>query len=248
MRILCTYEDFIERVNKCGFMTLSDVLTGLPSLAAETEENMWHTGDKETDPWCWKSRCAEDKKLAFGCIVGGHKGFVSPEMYHIFYAAYHLEETMETRWESGEISQAVWSLWKLFNEKGVLSTKDLRDEMGVTKKKGGSTVDTAVKQLQKEYYITVAGTKRKINKLGEPYGWPANTYELVTDWLPKEWIYRPSLIEKKEAGDEIIKRGVDIGIGIFESITKRIILLDEDIPNEKIIEEVKFIIDCAKKY
>lgn len=225
MKILSTYEDFIERVNDCGFMTLSDVLPGLPSLAAETEESMWHTGDKETDPWCWKSRCAEDKKLAFGCIIGGHKGFVSSEMYHVFYAAYHPVETMETRWESGEINQTAWALWKLFNEKKVLSTKDIRDEMGVTKKKGGSTVDTAVKHLQKEYYITVAGTRRKINKFGEPYGWPANRYELVTDWIPKEWGDVPSLISKQEACDEIIKRGVDIGVGIDTNKLKRVLKL-----------------------
>jgi len=225
MKILRTYEDFVERVNDCGFMTLSDVLTGLPSLAAETEKSMWHTGDKETDPWCWKSRCAEDKKLAFGCIIGGHKGFVSPEMYHIFYAAYHPEETMETRWESGHISQTIWTLWNLFNEKGVLSTKDIRDEMGVTKKKGGSTVDTAIKQLQKEYYITVAGSKRKINKHGEAYGWPANTYELVTNWLPKEWSDVPSSMTRKEACEEIINRGLDIGVGIEKSKLQRVLKL-----------------------
>lgn len=217
MKILHTYEDFIERVNDCGFMTLSNVLTGLPSVAEETEESMWHTGDQETDPWCWKSRCAVDKKLAFGCIIGGHKGFVSSEMYHIFYAAYHPKETMASRWESGYINQTQWRLWNLFNEKGVLSTKDVRDEMGVTKKKGGSAVDTAIKQLQKEYYITVAGNKRKINKLGEPYGWPANTYELVSNWLPKEWSDIPSSLTRKKASEEIINRGVAIGVGIDKS-------------------------------
>lgn len=61
MKILRTYEEFVERVNNIGFMTIFDVLRGLPSLAAETEESMWHTGDDETDPWHWKSRCAKDK-------------------------------------------------------------------------------------------------------------------------------------------------------------------------------------------
>ncbi|WP_432408721.1 AlkZ-related protein [Wukongibacter sp. M2B1] len=225
MKILRTYEEFIERVNECGFMTLSEVLTGLPSLAAETEKSMWHTGDNETDPWSWKSRCAKDKKLAFGCIIGGHKGFVSSEMYHIFYAAYHPEETMETRWKTGKISQTLWTLWNLFNEKGVLSTKDLRDEMGVTKKKGGSAVDTAIKQLQKEYYITVAGTKRKINKLGEPYGWPANTYELVVNWIPKEWADMASSITQKEACEEIINRGIAIGVNIDKGKLQKVLKL-----------------------
>lgn len=38
---------------------------------------------------------AEEKGLAFGCILGGHKGFVSPRMYSIFYAAFHPKEPME---------------------------------------------------------------------------------------------------------------------------------------------------------
>lgn len=170
MKILQTYEEFIDRVNECGFMTLTDVLTGLPSLSNETEKSMWYTGNKETDPWRWRIRCAEEKKLAFGCIIGGHKGFVSAEMYTFFYSAYHPKELMTARYESGCIEQTTWTLWNLFNKKGTLSTKDIRDEMNVTKKKGGSSVDKAIKQLQKEYYITVVGNKRKLNKFGEPYG------------------------------------------------------------------------------
>ncbi len=227
MKILRTYEEFIERVKDCGFMTLSNVLDGLPSVAGETHEDMWHTGNKETDPWSWKSRCAQDKKLAFGCIIGGHKGFVSPEMYNIFYLAYHPEGTMISRWESGHINQNQWKLWNLFKEKGILSTKDIRDEMGVTKKKGGSAVDTALKQLQKEYYITVAGSKRKINKQGEPYGWPANTYELVENWLPEEWGNKLSSITRKKAVEEIINRGIHMGVGvdIDKSKLKRVLKL-----------------------
>lgn len=36
-------------------------------------------------------------------------------------------------------------------------------------------------------------------------------------------------------------------IGIFENITERIILLNEDIPDEKIRKEIKFIIDSGKR-
>lgn len=214
MKILHTYEDFIERVNNCGFMTLSDVLTGLPSLSEETEENKWHTGDKETDPWLWRIRCAKEKKLAFGCIIGGHKGFVSAEMYSTFYKAYHPTESMATRYESGHISQTLWTLWNLFNDKGILSTKDIRDEMGITKKKGGSAVDTAIKHLQKEYYITVVGNKRKINKLGEPYGWPANTYDKISNWLPEKWSDISSSLTQEKAREEIVERGIDIGVDV----------------------------------
>jgi hypothetical protein len=81
LMILKIYEDFINRVNKLGFMAFSPILPGLPSLPEETEPGQWHTGDPETDPWRWKDRAAEEKKLAFGCVLGGHKGFISEKMY-----------------------------------------------------------------------------------------------------------------------------------------------------------------------
>jgi hypothetical protein len=114
-------------------MTLTNILTGLPSLSSEAPKDSWHTGNPETDPWCWKDRAAEEKRLAYGCILGGHKGFVSPRMYSIFYTAYHPEELMEERRESGQISQTIWQLWQLFEEKTLLSTSDIRKEMGVTR-------------------------------------------------------------------------------------------------------------------
>ena len=44
MTLLTTYEDFIERVESLGFMTLSQIIPGLPSLGAETKESAWHMG------------------------------------------------------------------------------------------------------------------------------------------------------------------------------------------------------------
>jgi len=62
-------------------MALSNILPDFPSLIKETPKEIWHTGDPDTDPWCWKDRAAEEKQIAFGCILGGHKGFVSSRLY-----------------------------------------------------------------------------------------------------------------------------------------------------------------------
>ena len=86
--LLNTYDEFIARVEALGFMALSPLVPGLPSLGGETAESQWHTG-LDSDPWRWKDRAAEEKRLAYGCILGGHKGFVTRRMYPIFYAAFH---------------------------------------------------------------------------------------------------------------------------------------------------------------
>lgn len=208
--MLLKYEDFLRRVNELGYMFFSETLPGFPSLSAETPDENWHTGDPSTDPWIWKDRAAEKKDLAFGCILGGHKGFVSSRMYSVFYAAYRPREPMEERWASGAISRELWELWLVFQDKTLLSTSDIRQEMGVTKKKGGSKVDRAIRELQREYYITVAGNRRKIDKNGQPYGWPANVYDRVEDWTPADWRrLNPSLPCAKAR--EII---LDVGAGL----------------------------------
>ncbi|MCB0207139.1 MAG: hypothetical protein KDH89_20145, partial [Anaerolineae bacterium] len=185
--MLTTYEDFIARVEALGFMTLSPLLPRLPSLGGETAESQWHTG-LETDPWRWKDRVAEEKRLAYGCILGKHKGFVARRLYPVFYAAYHPTLSMPERWARGTVSQRSWQLWQLFEERGTLNISQVRQTLGVSGKQGASAVDTTIRQLQQEYYITVDGNDRKVNAKGEFYGWPVNRYCRVVDWAPAGWL------------------------------------------------------------
>jgi len=186
---ISNYNEFIDRVNELGFMTLSDVLPGLPSLSGETKKSNWHTGDYESDPWCWKDRVAKEKKLAYGCILGGHKGFVSPKMYLFFYYAYHPTETIKELWTAGKLCRTTWDLWNLFEERSLLSTSDIRHLMGITIKNGGSN----------------------ISKDGEPYGWPACVYDKVVDWIPTNWFDDKEKFKPEEAREKILEKGMVIG-------------------------------------
>jgi len=220
MVMLQNYNDFIDRVNELGFMALSDILPGFPSVVNETKKQSWHTGDPDTDPWQWKDRAAQEKRLAFGCILGGHKGFVSNRMYPYFYAYYQPLEPMDYRWKEGIVTKEVKLLWELFQTKTLLDTSDIRHEMGVGKK-GGSKVDKAIVELQKLFYITVAGNRRKVNKFGEPYGWPANVYDKVENWAPASWLEVSRDLDKFEAGEYIIEEGIKISHNVTEAELKK---------------------------
>lgn len=210
MTKLTKYEDFIERVNELGFMAFSNALPGFPSLTEETPGSIWHTGISDTDPWQWKDRAAGEKKLAFGCILGGSKGFISPRMYSLFYTACHPEEHMEELQTFGLISHEVWQLWQLFESRSLLSTGEIRQELGVTKKKGAGKADKAVAELERMFYITVAGNRRKTDKFGQPYGWAANVYDKVENWAPKEWFELNSAKSREEAQKVILEHGLSI--------------------------------------
>ena len=211
--MLTTYEEFIARVESLGFMTLSPLLPGLPSLGGETAESQWHTG-LDSDPWRWKDRVAEEKLLAYGCILGGNKGFVTERMYPIFYAAFHPTLAMPERWAGGTVSQTTWQLWQLFEEKSILNISQVRQAMGVTRKKGASAVDTAIRQLQQEYYIIVDGNDRKVNAKGEFYGWPVNRYCRLVEWAPAGWLDSIKDWTVEDARESILDTGVAMANGL----------------------------------
>jgi hypothetical protein len=214
--MLTTYEEFLARVEALGFMALSSILPGLPSLGDETAESQWHTG-VDSDPWRWKDRAAEEKRLAYGCILGGHKGFVTQRMYPIFYAAFHPALSMPERWTSGTVSQLTWRLWQLFEENSTLNISQVRKAMGASGKQGASALDTAMQRMQHEYYITVDGNDRKVSTKGEFYGWPVNRYSRVLDWALNGWLEGA----KDWSADEARELILDDGMAMAEGVNRR---------------------------
>lgn len=220
MPYLTTYQNFLDRVEALGFMLLSDILPGCPSVGAETAPSAWHTGDEDSDPWQWKDRAAAEKCLAYGCILGGNKGFVTARMYPLFYAACHPPEPMPERWAGGTVSQAAWQLWQLFEEQRLLNTGEVRRALGVSAKNGASRLDAAMRELQAEYYLTTAGVRRKLSKKGEPYGWPNTVYDRVRDWAPEEWLRDAAGYRPREAREMILEAGVEMSDASRDALAK----------------------------
>ncbi|MFC2028295.1 hypothetical protein ACFLTX_00015 [Chloroflexota bacterium] len=215
--MLQTYDAFIARVEAIGFFPFSQIISGLPSMVAETPKEIWHTG-LESDPWRWKDRAAEEKRLAYGCILGGHKGFITRRMYPIFYTAYHPFKPMPDRWSTGTINQMTWKIWGLFEETGVLTISQVRKMLGVSRRKGGSAADAAIKILQQEFYITMDGSERKINARGEFYGWPVNRYRRVVDWVSEGWLNTTGQWDAVQAGQSILDEGMAMSVDIDRKV------------------------------
>lgn len=201
--MLNIYSDFIGFAEKSGVMAFSGkFLVGFPKLDDLTSPTQWHTGDAHTDPWQWKDLAALEKRLAFGNMLGGHKGFIAKELYPLFYSACRPDGNAEDHYRAGRMKKTVFEVYKLFASGVSLDTSEIRKRMGVTKKDGASAVDSAVVTLQKEFYITICGNRRKISRSGIEYGWPANTYCLVDDWA-QDWLSAP-LLPSADARAQII--------------------------------------------
>lgn len=203
MALVTTYQAFLNRVEELGFMPLSEILPGYPSLGIETINEMWHTG-LDTDPWQWKDQAAREKQLAYGCILGGNKGFVAGRMYSVFYAAYYPRESMPERWSEGMVKQITWRLWQLFEEKITLNTSQAHNLLKNLSQKSPSYIDAALQELQRYYYITISGNVQKISTDGHLYGWPSNTYSRVPDWVPADWLRTAKEWQPDEAKEQIL--------------------------------------------
>ena len=121
---------------------------------------------------------------------------------------------MPERWATGTVNQRTWRLWQLFEEKGALNISQVRQTLGVSRQQGASAVDSAIQQLQHEYYITIDGNDRKLSAKGEFYGWPVNRYRRVLDWAPPGWLDRPEDWSAVEARELILDDGVAMSDGV----------------------------------
>lgn len=217
MALITTYQNFINRVDELGFMTLSQALEGLTSLGSETSPSAWHTGDPATDPWLWKDQAAQERRLAYACCLGRAKGFIAPRMYPLFYTAFHPALPMEDRWTEGNISQVTWKTWGLFEKGRSLNTSEIRNELAGSLKSSASQIEASLDALQGEFYLTTAGVRQKVSKSGKLYGWPATVFERVVDWAPLEWLVEAKNWDPRGAREAILDIAVESNPGVIRN-------------------------------
>ncbi|MHC1694254.1 MAG: hypothetical protein AB9835_03035 [Eubacteriales bacterium] len=217
--VLHTYAEFLDYVNNKGVLAFSAGMPeSFPSLNGLVSREQWHTGDPETDPWQWKDRAASEKVLAFGCILNGHKGFVSQKLYPLFYSAFRPSADPEERYEYGEVAKEALSVWELLRDGADVSTFDIT---AAFKSFNKSRLERAVVSLQKEYYITVSGNRRKMNAKGEEYGWPSNTYAAVDVWA-KDWL-SVGMSDRVAAREAVVSHCLDVFPGLDSGALRKVL-------------------------
>lgn len=73
------------------------------------------------------------------------------------------------------------------------------------------------------YYVTVVGSRRKTDKFGQPYGWPANVYDKVENWVPEEWMTQNAGLSSEEAKERIRDHGIAITKNLSRSELAKIL-------------------------
>ena len=195
---------------------------GLTSLCECTEDAQWHTGDPDTDPWQWRERAAAERRAAVGNVLGGRKGFIAPALYPLLFAASRPSRPLEERYADGLVPRMQQRALALFVPGEPLSTFELRAQLVGSKKEELSKMFRALEALMREFYITVCGSKRKTNALGQPYAWPAVNYALAEEWHG-DWLAAAPLLPQEEAREAVLTHCARMGAQGSEATLRRVL-------------------------
>lgn len=187
-----TYEEFEREVQHIGFLPyfgLDDKT--LFSLEAMTD-NAWYDNAPD-DPWRWRVRAAEEGKMAYGTFFLKKKGFIWQEMLPAMIAVRRENRIFEELYDDGLISRPAARVWKCFELFPEWAQTDLKREAGFGKGEN-SAFGSALTELQMKMLICISGQTQRINRKGEPYGWPQNLFCRIDARFPQ--------VEEKELTPE----------------------------------------------
>ncbi|MCG1023728.1 hypothetical protein [Sutcliffiella horikoshii] len=196
-RTIHTYEEAVAVIKEVGLLPLAPLFDDYPSLGSITPKEAWHS-DTNQDPWMWRTQFAADGVAAYGKFIRKKAVFLSKDLLPLVLAALASHETMEERYEKGEVSREALTLFELISGKQGIDTRVLRAEAGMKEKEKKKAFDQALLELQGNLDIVVSGTKEKQDENGEKNGWSSTSYETMEHWCAKNQIGTSSM-NKQEA-------------------------------------------------
>lgn len=199
-KMIQNYEDFISMLRVAGMSMGGDNNEGVFSLSSYFESNiLWHTEDKETDPWEWRIRVLnETGDIAYGKLFFKKSGFITKEWYPYFYAIRRNNNEFDDEYETGNLSYLSKRIYQLFNDNESIPIHIIKQELNITKE-DKSMFDKAVIELQTKMYLTMCGNSRKISSKGQVYGWSSTVFCKTESFFGDEVIETAKSIKKEDA-------------------------------------------------
>lgn len=172
---LRTPEQLMEYVNEVGFLPLFQ--NDIPGLSVEerTVAYHWWSDDPAVDPWIWREIAAESGKVAYGKFFEKKAGFISLDWFPVFANYRRDGYDFDSRWEDAKANIRHKKIMDCFQEKEELFSFELKRLAGFGTG-GEKNFEGCVSELEMETYLVIRGFRSRLNKKGEPYGWPITVY------------------------------------------------------------------------
>lgn len=200
LKMIRKYEDFVSMLRVAGISMGGENAEGVFSLSSYFDSNIvWHTEDKETDPWEWRIRVLnETDDIAYGKLFFKKSGFITKEWYPYFYVIRRNNKEFGEEYEEGNLSLLSKKIYQLFNNNDSLPIHIIKQELNITKE-DKSMFDKAITELQLKMYLTMCGNSRKVSLKGEVYGWSSTVFCKTEKFFGDEVIEVAKSITKEEA-------------------------------------------------
>ena len=170
-----SWRELIRWIDRVGFLPLfKNEIEGF-SAEERTGSLGWWSGDPELDPWEWRQLIARSGQVAYGKFFAGKAGFISRAWFPHFANWRRDGYDFDSRWDEGLASLRQKRIMDQFAAGEERYSSDLKRLAGFGRE-GEKNFEGTVTDLQMEGYLLIRDFRQRLNKKGQPYGWPISVY------------------------------------------------------------------------
>ncbi|MCL1975818.1 MAG: hypothetical protein FWG61_06645 [Firmicutes bacterium] len=181
--VLNNFNDFVKILLSSGFSIGGGNDEGIYAIVDYDWQNVppgspviWHTGDSDTDPWEWRIRVLKEcDGIAYSKCFFKKSGFITQEFYPYFLALRRGGLEFKDEYTDGLISHNTKRIYDIICEYGELPVHEMKAYGGFGRE-DKSKFDAALTELQMRLYLTICGTRRRMNAQGKEYGWETTIF------------------------------------------------------------------------
>ena len=174
MRIKSTAE-LTALIEELGFLPLFAGRVPGFSVEEHTAARHWWSDDPAVDPWLWRELLAREGKVAYGKFFGGRAGFVSLRWLPRFANWRRDGYDFDALWQDQKASRRSKKIMDLFQHGEELFSFQVRRDAGFGKE-GEKNFEGTVTSLMMQTYLIMRDFRQRVNRAGQPYGWPIAVY------------------------------------------------------------------------
>ena len=174
-RRIRSWQELIRWIDQVGFLPLfKNEIDGF-SVEEHTSDLYWWSGEAEQDPWEWRQLIARSGQVAYGKFFGKKAGFISREWFPSFANWRRDGYDFDSRWDEGLASMRQKRIMDQFAPGEERYSFQLKTLAGFSKG-GEKNFEGTVTDLQMYGYLLIRDFRQRLNKKGQPYGWPIAVY------------------------------------------------------------------------
>ena len=201
LRIRSRHE-LVSWIDEVGFLPLfKNEIDGF-SAEEHTASRCWWSGDPEQDPWEWRELIARSGSVAYGKFFGKKAGFISKGWFPHFANYRRNGYDFDSRWDDELASRRQKLIMDQFAVKDKFLSYELRDSAGFGRD-GEKNFEGTVTNLQMMGYLLIRDFRRRLNKKGQPYGWPISVYSTPESLWGYDYISSAYSLEPERSGELI---------------------------------------------